>query len=87
MKKFLFFNFLSSILATVSFALVAGPSTINGTIKSFDAKIVVIENDKVRFEVPRGFVNEKEVKANNKVEVLLSQEQADQVKILKKKDK
>jgi hypothetical protein len=49
--------------------------------------MVVIENEMNRYEVPRKFVSDKEVKTDNKVEILLSQEQVDKIKIQKKKTK
>jgi hypothetical protein len=79
---------LSLLLScSTTFALIAGPARITGTIKSFDDKVVVVENDKSKYEIPKNFVNEKDLKADKKVEILLSQEQSDQVKIQKKKSK
>ena len=72
---------------TAALALIAGPVTIKGTVKGFNQKTVVIENEENKYEIPRDFVAEKNLKANNKIEVLLSQEQADKVKTKKLKSK
>lgn len=68
-----------------AFALVAGPAKVVGTIKSFDDKSVLVENEESKYEIPKDFVAEKNLKAGNKIEITLSQEQVDKVKIEKKK--
>lgn len=88
---------IKNILATIAitfavltqahtvFALVAGPATVVGTIKSFDEKSVLVENDESKYEIPKDFVAEKNLKAGNKIKITLSQEQVDKLKIEKKK--
>ena len=68
-----------------AFALVAGPAKVVGTVKSFDDKAVIVENEESKYEIPKDFVAEKNLKAGNKIEITLSQEQVDKVKIEKKK--
>lgn len=68
-----------------AFALVAGPAKVVGVVKSFDDKSVLVENDEIKYEIPKSFVAEKNLKAGNKIEITLSQEQADKIKIEKKK--
>lgn len=73
------------IQSPTAFALVAGPAKIVGAIKSFDTKVVIVENEDHRYEVPKDFVAEKNLKVGNEIEITLSQEQTDKVKIEKKK--
>jgi hypothetical protein len=70
---------------SAAFALVAGPFKIVGTIKSFDQKTVKVEGDEATYEIPRDYFNDKDIKPDNKVEVLLSQEQVEKIKTQKKK--
>jgi len=66
-------------------ALVAGPSKLEGTIKSFDENSVVVENKDNKYKIPKEFVAQKNLKAGAKIEILLSQEQIDKIRIEKKK--
>lgn len=66
-----------------SFALIAGPTIVEGKVKSFDNKIVVVESSEASFEVPRDFVAQKNFKPGEKIEILLSLEQSEKVKIQK----
>jgi hypothetical protein len=68
-----------------AFALVAGPAKVVGTVKSFDDKAVIVENEESNFEIPKAFVAEKNLKSGNKIEITLSQEQVDKVKVEKRK--
>ncbi len=68
-----------------AFALVAGPSRIQGTIKSFDERTVLVESDDAKFEIPRDLVAEKLLKVGGKIEVLLSIDQTKKVKVIKKR--
>lgn len=86
MKKYLSKITISLLLVPTSvLALIAGPSKIVGTIGSFDKKKVVVENAENKYEIPRDYISDKEIKPNNKVEILLSQEQIEKIKIQKKK--
>jgi hypothetical protein len=67
------------------FALIAGPAKIVGTVKSFDDHTVTVASDKVSFQVPREFVGQKNLKTGEKIEILLSLEQAEKVKTEKLK--
>lgn len=83
MKKLIF---LATVCFSIhSFALIAGPTKVEGKIKSFDNKIVVVEASEASFEVPRDFVAQKNLKAGEKIEILLSLEQSEKVKVQKSK--
>lgn len=69
---------------STSFALVAGPVQLTGTIKSFDEKKITIDGQDHVYEVPRDFVDEKQLKSNRKIDVLFSQDQVDKIRIRKK---
>lgn len=74
----------SLFISASAFALVAGPSNIQGTVKSFDTKTVVVETEDSHYEIPRNLVGQKTLKAGEKIEVLLSIDQTKQVKVVKK---
>lgn len=77
--------FIFSLLVSgAAFALVAGPSNIQGTVKSFDTKTVVVETEDSQYEIPRNLVGQKTLKAGEKIEVLLSIDQTNQIKVVKK---
>jgi hypothetical protein len=83
MKKILILLILS--ISLQAYTLVAGPSKIEGKIKSFDTKTLIIESEDFTFEIPREFVGQKNLKSGEKIEILFSLDQADKVKILKNK--
>lgn len=68
-----------------AFAMVAGPASITGVVKSFDEKSVTIEGEKSIFEIPKSFISDRDLKTNKKVEVLFSLEQLSQIKTTIKK--
>jgi hypothetical protein len=70
---------------TTSFALIAGPAKVIGIVRSYDDKSVSIDGEEAKYEVPKEFIAEKNLKAGAKIEVMLSQEQIEKVKIEKKK--
>jgi hypothetical protein len=62
-----------------------GQDAVVGTIKALDNKTIRVENDKFIYEVPANFVAEKNLKPGQHIEIPLSTEKIDQVKITKKK--
>ena len=68
-----------------AFALIAGPAKVIGTVKSFDEKYVLVENEESKYKIPKDYVAGKNLRAGNKIEITLSQEQVDKIKIEKKK--
>lgn len=64
-------------------ALLSGPSSYSGVVKSFDTQSVVLEAGARRFRIPRQFVGRKHLKTGERLELVLSLEQARQVKVNK----
>lgn len=63
--------------------MIVGPTTIEGKVKSFDEKTVVVTTDDSLISIPKEFVPAEIIKANQKIEVNLTEEQFNKVKIEK----
>ena len=74
---------LTALVAISASALIAGPARVTGKIKSFDDKLVTVEGESATFQVPREYVAEKNMSAGQKIEILLSLDQAAKVKVEK----
>jgi len=81
MKQFFIVSiFLISLNA---FALIVGPTTIQGKIKSFDEKIVTVVTEEDSIKIPREYIPSDLIKANQEIELSLSEDQFSKVKIEK----
>ena len=81
MKQF----FLVSIflISLNAFALIVGPTTLTGKVKSFDEKTVTIISSEESMVIPRELVPADLIKANQEIEVNLSEDQFSKVKMEK----
>jgi hypothetical protein len=63
-----------------SFAVNKGPVKLTGSVVKHDEKIVVLHTAKNKYYVPREFLGKKQFTTGSKVELLLSLEEAKQLK-------
>ncbi|MES2767966.1 MAG: hypothetical protein V4596_02380 [Bdellovibrionota bacterium] len=81
MKQFFIVSIL--LISLNAFGLIVGPTTIEGKVKSFDEKNVIVITEENSISIPREFVPTENIKANQKIEVNLTEEQFNKVKIEK----
>lgn len=85
MKQFFVISII--LISLNAFALIVGPTTIEGKVKSFDEKTVTVISSEDSMIIPREFVPSDLIKANQEIEVHLSEDQFSKVKIEKNNSK